>query len=236
MCARLSRLMLWLMLSLPSVGSVACGCPEGNIVMPSRNVTGDLRWRAGDATLSLDGHFSSSPSGDGISYDRATVPIGGEPGPALRTDLVLYAMSPGCHADATGARVCDRNLRVRLTVHGVALGAGSYGLDDTHANLELQVGNPTGAGQPCPDKPGLDGCTTNVTPEPAFVAYTAVSGSLVLSRLEEDCTDALRECALTAEGTFAISAATPAGDALELTSGIVGAQDTFMRRDPNTCD
>lgn len=238
MRARLSRLMLSLMLCLLSVGSAACGCPEGNIVVPSRNVTGDLRWRSGDATLSLDGHFLSSPSGEGISYDRATVPIGGEPAPAHRTDLVLEAMSPGCHADATGARLCDRNLRVRLTVHGVSLGAGSYGLDDTHAKLELQLGNPTTppGNAPCPGKPGLTGCNTNVTPEPAFVAYTAVTGSLVLSRLQEDCSDVLRECALTAEGSFAVSAATPAGDALELASGIIGAQDTFMHRDANTCD
>ena len=229
--------MLSLTLSLLSVGSASCGCPEGNIVVPSRNVTGDLRWRSGDAALSLDGHFSSSPSGDGIAYDRATVPIGGEPSPALRTDLVLSAMSPGCHPDTAGARVCDRNLRVRLTVHGVALGAGSYGLDDAHANLELQVGNPsTGGSGPCPDKPGLTGCSTNVSPEPAFVAYTAVSGSLVLSRLEQDCTDVLRECGLTAAGAFELSAATPAGDALELTSGIVSAQDTFMYRAANTCD
>jgi hypothetical protein len=228
----------WLMVCLLSVVSVGCGCPSGNSVEAERNVSGLLRWQSGDQAQIFDGHFLSSPrSGDGISYDRATIPMTGDPPPALPTDLVLFAMAPGCHTDATGASICDRQLRVRLTVHGVARGAASYPLDDAHAALELQVGDPFVAGHdPCPDKPYLTGCNANPTPDPPFVAYAALSGNLALSRLEEDCTDVLRECALAADGTFAVSASTPAGELVELTDGVVSASDSFNHRDANTCD
>src|SRR4051794_25279227 len=127
------RSSLWAVVSLLAVDAVACGCPGGNFVVPERSVTGDLSWQSADGAESLDGHFSSSPSGDGISYAHATVPVSGVAGPALPTDLVLFAMAPGCHAGATGARLCDRQLRMRLTVHDVAPGAASYALDDGHA-------------------------------------------------------------------------------------------------------
>lgn len=147
-------------------------------------------------------------------------------------------MSPGCHADATGSRICDRQLRFRLTVHGVARGAASYQLDDRHAALELQVGAPIVViPGPCPGKPGLNGCDTS--PEPPdlpFVAYTSLGGSLTLAGLEEDCTDVLSECALAADGSFALSASSPTGEIVDLTSGIVSASDSFNHRAENTCD
>lgn len=220
-----------------SVGLVACGCPAGNAVVAARTVAGDLRWQSADDAEVLDGHFLSSPSGEGISYDRATIPVSGASAPARPTDLVLLAMSPGCHADATGARTCDRNVRLRLTVHDVALGAAAYVLDDAHANLEVQVGAVVVPGHdPCPDKPDLMGCNSNPTPDPPFAPYTMMSGTLALSRLEQDCTDVLAACSLTADGSFTVSASTPEGALVELTSGTVSARDSFSHRDANTCD
>lgn len=45
---------LWVTISLLYFGSIGCGCPAGNFVVPARNVTGDLRWQSGDATETLD--------------------------------------------------------------------------------------------------------------------------------------------------------------------------------------
>jgi hypothetical protein len=215
----------------------ACGCPAGNAVVAARSVAGDLRWQSADGTEVLAGHFSSSPSGEGISYDRATIPMSGASAAPPPTDLVLLAMSPGCHADATGARICDRNIRVRLTIHDVAPRPAAYVLDDAHANLEVQVGAVAVPGHdPCPDKPDLMGCNTNPAPDPSFVPYPIMSGTLTLSRLEEDCTDVLTACSLTADGSFTVSGSAPDGTLVELTSGSVSARDSFNHRDANSCD
>jgi hypothetical protein len=228
---------LMLVSLLLSVGLSACGCPAGNGVVAARTVAGDLRWQSPDDTEVLDGHFLSSPSGDGISYDRATIPMSGASAPALPTDLVLFGMSSGCHAGAAGARTCDRNLRVRLTIHDVAPGPATYVLDDAHANLEVQVGAVVVPGNdPCPDKPDLMGCNSHPTPDPPFVPYTMVSGTLALSRLDQDCTDVLDACSLTADGSFMVSASSPEGALVELTSGTVSARDSFNHRDANTCN
>lgn len=228
------RLDLLALGSLLPVVSLACGCPAGNRVLPERTVYAELLLQADGESLS--GHLLSSPSGDGIAYDRATIPASGVAGPASANDLVLLAMAPGCHPDATGATICDRTIRARLTVHGVAAGAASYVLDDENALLEVQVVPASTALSPCPDKPGLSGsCNVNPAADPPFVTATGLSGSLTLAGLSQDCTNVLQECALSADGLFALAATTPTGR-VELTSGTVTARDTLQYRAANTCD
>jgi hypothetical protein len=218
-----------------SVLAWGCGCPTGNVVVPARDVSFDLQLLAGGVPLT--GHGSSPPSGEGISFDRATIAIGGAAGPPAPGDLRLSAMSPGCHADATGAPVCDRMVRVLLTIHGVSKGAASYALDDRRAELELAVDAPPGGFGPCPGKPGLDGCVeADAGVSAPYVAQHGITGLLTMTHLAEDCSDVIAGCALAAAGTFDVSAQSAGGDTIVLASGAVTATDTFSYLDGTTCD
>jgi hypothetical protein len=217
-----------------SVVASGCGCPSGNVVVPARDVSFDLQMLAEGTPLT--GHGSSLPSGEGISFDRATIGGGAAAGPLAPGDLQLFAMSPGCHPDATGFAVCDRMVRVLLTIHGVTRGAASYSLDDERAELEIAVEAPPGAG-PCPGKPGLDGCAaTDAGASAPYVAQQGISGLLTMARLAEDCTDTIAGCALDARGTFDVSAQSAGGDTIALASGAVTAADTLSYQDGKTCD
>jgi hypothetical protein len=218
-----------------SVVALGCGCPTGNVVVPARDVTFDLQLLAGG--VQLTGHGSSPTSGEGISFDRATIAIGGGAGPPAPGDLRLSAMSPGCHADATGSPVCDRMVRALLTIHGVSKGAASYTLDDTRAELELAVDVPPAAFGPCPGKPGLDGCAeADAGVSSPYVAQHGITGLLTMTSLAEDCTDVISGCALAARGTFNLSAQGAGGDTIALSSGAVTATDTLSYLDGKTCD
>ncbi len=63
--------------------------------------------------------------------------------------------------------------------------------------------------------------------------YTGVQGQVSLSALAEDCTDVLSICALTAAGSFQLTATGPNGEALSLSTGTITAADTLMYR--GTC-
>jgi hypothetical protein len=218
-----------------SVVALGCGCPTGNVVVPARDVTFDLQLLAGG--VQLTGHGSSPTSGEGISFDRATIAIGGGLGPPAPGDLRLSAMSPGCHADATGSPVCDRLVRVLLTIHGVSKGAASYTLDDTRAELELAVDTPPTEFGPCPGKPGLAGCVqADAGVSAPWVAQHGIRGLLTMTHLAEDCSDVLAECALAASGTLDVSAQGAGGDTVVLASGAVTATDTFSYLDGKMCD
>jgi len=189
------------------------------------------------AGVQLTGHGSSPPSGSGISFDRATIAGAGDFAPPAAGDLLLFAMSPGCHPDSTGAAVCDRTVRILLTVHGVASGAASYTLDDAHAELGLAVDELPPATGPCPGKPGLTGCPSPDAGAPSrYVAQTGIGGLLTMPRLAENCTDAIASCALDADGTCAVTTGRAGGHPVGLTSGTVGAADTFSYQDGTTCN
>ena len=219
---------------LLSALAFGCGCPSGNVVVASRDVTFDLQMLEGDARLT--GQGSSPPSGEGISFDRATIAGGAVAGPRAPGDLLLFAMSPGCHSDATGSAVCDRTIQVRLTIHRVAMGAASYVLDDQRAEMEIAVEVPPGTG-PCPGKPGLAGCAAaDASASAPYVAQHDIKGLLTMARLAEDCTDAIAGCALDARGTFDVSAQSAGGDTIALASGAVIAADTLSYQDGKTCN
>jgi hypothetical protein len=223
-----------LFLALAMVGLGCGGCPTGNLVVAARNVSFDLRMTAG--SVQLTGHGSSPPSGGGISFDRATITGAAPAAPRAQGDLLLFAMSPGCHPDATGSALCDRMIQVLLTVHGVTSGAASYKLDDTRAELQLAVDDLPATG-PCPGKPGLNGCAApDAGASGAYVAQTDISGLLTMVRLAEDCADAIAGCALDADGTFEVSAGSAGGDTIALASGDVTATDTLAYQDGKTCD
>jgi hypothetical protein len=197
-------------------------------------VSFDLRMLQGG--VQLTGHGSSLPSGEGISFDRATIAGGAAAGPRAPDDLLLVAMSPGCHPDATGTVVCDRRIRVLLTIHGVGGGAASYTLDDERAELQIAVEGPPETG-PCPGKPDLNGPSEADAGVPApYVAQDGISGLLTMARLVENCTDAIAGCALDARGTFEVSARSAAGDTIALASGAVTAADTLSYQDGKMCD
>jgi hypothetical protein len=197
-------------------------------------VSFDLQMLA--AGVSLTGHGSSPPSGAGISFDRATIAGAAPAGPPAPGDLLLFAMSPGCHPDATGAAVCDRAIEVLLTVHGVASGAASYPLDDTRAELQLAVDEIPAATGPCPGKPGLTGCAADAGALAPFVTQPGIAGLLTLTRLAEDCTDVIAGCALDVDGTFDVTARSTGGDTVALASGAVTAADTFSYQDGTMCN
>jgi len=214
-----------------SVLGLACGCPKGNVVVPLRNVSFDLQLWTADQLLTS--HGSSSPSGDGISFDRTTIYISGPQTPTpLPDDLLLYSMSPGCHPDDSGAAVCDWEIRSRLTIHGVKAGPATIYLDDQRAELLLSVMmTPPPATGPCPGKPGLYGCPIDGgTADAPYVPYTNLNGQVVLTVLDENCTQALSTCALTAQGTFALTATGPGVEVVSLAAGTLTAADTFMYR------
>ena len=211
---------------------IACGCPKGNVVVPAREVTFDLQLQTSE--VSLAGHGSSPPGGSGISFDRATIAIPDpQATPPLLDDLVLYSTSPGCHPDSSGSSTCDWDVRSRLTVHGVATGPAAIDLDDQRARLELSaVMTAPPATGPCPGKPGVTGCTVDggETGAPAYVAFSDLSGQLSITGLAENCTDALSSCALTAQGTFSLTAMGPDEEMVSLVAGSMTAADTFVYR------
>jgi hypothetical protein len=232
------RPLLFLGASALSVAfGVGCGCPRGNLVIPARDVTFDLNLQA--AGTQLTGHGSSQPDGEGISFDRATITVGGAETPApAPSDLVLFAMSPGCHADASGATTCDRIIQILLTVHHVDAGAASFDLDDSRARLALEVAPAVSATGPCPGKDAGAGvmCGSSGAANDWFVPYTGIRGHLTVARLAEDCTDVIAACALAADGTFDVTAASANGDTVELASGTLTAADSFSYRDGNSCN
>jgi len=219
----------WIVLG--SVLGLACGCPKGNVVVPARNVSFDLQLWTADQMLT--GHGSSPPAGDGISFDRATIvtPDPQTP-PPLPDDLVLYSMAPGCHPDDSGTAVCDWDIRSQLTVHGVMAGPALINLDDQRAELLLSaVMTPPPATGPCPGKPGIYGCPADGGGATvAYVPYTNLTGQLALTALAENCTQALSSCALTAQGTLALTATGPGAEAVSLGAGTLTAADTFIYR------
>ena len=232
-----STLAILLAASLSTLG-LGCGsCPTGNAVEPAREVTFDLHLQLVGGAL-LTGRGSSPPDGEGLSFDRTTIAVGGaQVPPPASNDLVMFAMTPSCHPDSTGATVCDYLLRSWLIVHQVAPGTSSIELDDSRAALALSV-TPvvTGSTGPCPGKPGLSGCPTTTSPDGPMVAYTGIAGHLDLSELSQDCTDVISSCALAAAGSFTVSASTPQGDAVELASGSLTAADTLVYQDHNSCN
>jgi hypothetical protein len=194
------------------------------------------------AAETYTGHATSPPSGQGIAFDRATIPETGG-GPKSATDLVLYTMSPGCHPDATGATVCDWGFDVLVTIHGVGPDPSlplTVAIDDSSAAVQVTSQPPPVLG-PCTDKPGLEdaGVKCSVVSDSSTqtgtsdATYTGLQGLLTLTQLAEDCTDVLSVCALTAQGAFELTGTGPGGEALSLTSGTVTAADTLMYRD--TC-
>jgi len=219
-----------------AVLGLGCGCPKGNLILPARDVSFDLQTVV--AGVQLTGHGSSPPSGAGISFDRATILAGdGTAGMPAPGDLLLFAISPGCHPDTTGPSVCDRLIRILLTVHGVANGAGSYTLDDARAELKLAVDEVAPATGPCPGKPGVTGCAVADAGTPApYVSQTGIAGSLAMTRLAEDCTDVITSCALNAEGTFDLTAGSVGGDTVALRTGAITAADTFSYEDGSICN
>jgi hypothetical protein len=91
---------------------------------------------------------------------------------------------------------------------------------------------------PCTGKPGVDGgLCVDVSDSGAStdkeVTYSAIQGQLILTNLDENCTDVLSICALTAAGTFQVSATGPEGEALSLSAGTLSATDTLTYR--HTC-
>lgn len=218
--------------------SVACApsCPTGNVVVPARDVSFALQLQTADGPLTS--HGSSPPDGEGISFDRATIVVADPQGSPLASgDLGLYSLSPGCHPDSAGNAVCDRDIRIRLTIHGVMTGVTSVDLDDQRAQLQMSVA-PTGspATGPCPGKPGLTGCAADggQAGTGTYVSTSGLTGHLDVTQLAEDCTGVLSSCALAAQGTFELSAMGPSGEPVKLSSGTLTAADTLMAR--TSCD
>ncbi|HEY6475682.1 MAG TPA: hypothetical protein VI456_03820 [Polyangia bacterium] len=214
-----------------------CACPKGNVVVASRDV-GFVFQLSTPAEIYM-GQGTSPPSGDGIEFDRATLPVMDPDKPAASaTDLVLHALAPGCHPDTTGAVVCDWSFDVFATIHGVNPHAGlplTIDLDDSSASVKV-AGSPPPVLGPCPDKPGLADagvkCAVPSDAGPAaFVTYEGLQGQMTLTELAENCTNVLSICALTAQGTFQLTGVGPNGEALSMTSGTLLAADTLMYRD-----
>jgi hypothetical protein len=204
------------------------------VVVPAREVTFALRLQLADALRT--GHGSSPPDGEGISFDRATIPVTGTDAKATAPDdLVLYAMSPGCQVDAAEITTCDRDVRLRLAVHHVTPGAASIALDDARAQLAVAVALPASV-VPCPPKNGVSPGGCSVTAAAPFAAYTGIRGQLTLAHLAEDCTDVIGACALSADGTFDLTGTSAAGDTVELASGALSAADTLSYQDGNSCN
>jgi hypothetical protein len=220
---------------LSSAIGLACGCPTGNIVVPEREVSFNLRLQTGNGLLA--GHGSSPPGGQGISWKRAT--LEGSTQPPLKDDLVLFSMSPGCHADATGSTVCDYGIRTSLIVHGVMAGPAAIDLDDQRAALKVSVEMipAISASGPCPGKPELNTCPLDPQPMPTpdVSSYTGLMGHVTITELGEDCTHVISSCSLGAQGTFDLSATGPNGETIELASGALTATDTFMYSDSSSC-
>jgi|GEM_PF-5963909 len=229
------------LLSLMALSAGAgCGCPQGNAVEAARSVQADFQLAS--PTVPYTGHASSRPGGTSIAFDRSTILQGSSPGPASRTDLALYLMAPGCHPDESGSMICDWSFDLVVTVHGVPARPTlplTIGLDDQSAAVQVNSQfHPAPVYGPCPDKPGLDdagvSCVVSTDPPASGdVPYSSVQGQLTLTTLDENCTDVLSSCALTAAGTFQLAATGPAGEALSLNAGMIAAADTLAYR--KTC-
>lgn len=217
-----------------SMTALGCGCPRGNLIVPTRDVSFDLQLLT--AGVELTGHGLSPPSGEGISFDRATISASEAGGPPAPGDLLLFSVSPGCHPDATGASICDRWVRVLLTVHGVTIGGGSYILDDSHAELQVAVDEVVAAPRPCPGKPDLTGCTPDAGPPAPYVAQTGIQGVLTMDHLAENCFQVIAACALNAVGAFEVTAGSASGDTVTLAAGRVTAEDSFSYQDGTMCN
>jgi hypothetical protein len=229
------RLSSWTTIPLAlSVTALGCGCPRGNLVVAARNVGFDLQLMT--AGTELTGHGLSPPGGEGISFDRATISAGEAGGPPAPGDLLLFSISPGCHPDATGASLCDRTVRVALTVHGVTSGGGSYTLDDAHAELRVAVDEVVAALRPCPGKPGLTGCAADAGAPAPYIAQTGIQGALTIEHLAENCWDVIAACALNAVGGFQVTAGSASGDTVTLAAGTVTAEDSFSYQDGTICN
>jgi hypothetical protein len=223
--------------SAPLFGCAPCG--EGDLVEPDRSVGFELRHQSQSQILAGPG--SSAPTGLAISFDRATIPITGQAPPASASDLVLTAQAVGCHLDADNQRLCDQNVDVRLTVHDVKPGAATVVLDDQRATLEVDIADmvvPTG---PCPDKmiPGVKCASAEDharVKDTGLVAYRGIQGQLVVSALAVDCGHVLTYCLLQTSGTFALTAAGPKGEAVQLSSGAFMAADQRRARPPEACN
>jgi len=222
-----------------SVGA-GCACPQGNAVEAARLV--QAGFQLASSTVAYTGNASSRPGGGAIAFDRSTILEGSSPGPASRTDLAVYMMAPGCHPDASGATICDWSFDLAVTVHGVPPHPTvplTIALDDRSAAAQVNGQfHPTPVYGPCPDKPGLAdagvSCVVSTDPPASgYVPYSGIQGQLTLTSLDENCTDVLSVCALTAAGTFELAATGPAGESLSLSEGTIAAADTLMYR--QTC-
>jgi hypothetical protein len=223
------------LLSVLLVLGVGCGCPKGNEVVASRDVS--FGFQLVTAADTYAGHADSPPSGEAIAFDRATLTSSPDGPTAGADDLLLYALAPGCHADDTGAKICDWGFRIYVTIHGVGRLPNlppAIAVGDTSAAVNV-VGEPPPVPEPCPDKPELAdvGGTCNISTPEAPVAYHGLAGQFVLTELAEDCTDVVSICALTAQGSFHLTAVGPNGEALSATDGALVAADSLMYRD--TC-
>ena len=232
-------------LLLAGLGCGGSTCPKGNVVVALRDVSFAMQLQGGEGTLT--GNGSSPPNGEGIAFDRATLPTSAGEGPSPgQDDLVLHAWSPGCHGEAAGNPVCDQTFKLYLTIHGVAVHPNLplvLALDDQRAQLSLLVEASSGAMGACgSDKPGVADSGTKCSAildaggasSPHYAVYTSLRGQINLTQLAEDCTDALSSCALAAQGTFQLTAAGPNDETLTLTAGSLTATDTFRYRD--TCE
>lgn len=215
------------------VATGGCTCPKGNAVTASRDVAADFQLVT--ATQTYTGHATSPPSGQGIAYDRATIPTLDSPtAPARGTNLALYTMSPGCHPDATGTVVCDWAFAVAVTIPGVGPSPAlplTIALDDATATVRVD-GTPPPILGPCPGKPDTGSKCPVVTDASTddgtdSATYTGLQGQVTLTQLAEDCTDVLSICALTAAGTLQLTATGPNGEALSLSAGTIAAADTL---------
>jgi hypothetical protein len=215
-----------------------CQCPDGNAVDAVRYVAADFQLDT--STVAYASKAQSAPGGGAIAFDRATIVAGGSAGPATASDMVLYLMAAGCHPDESGAAVCDLQFDLALTIHDVSRHPSlplTVALDDRSAALRLESSS-SPVQVPCTGKPGVDGGLCSGGPDPGAppdkeVFYSGIQGQLILTSLDENCTDVLSICALTAAGTFQASATGPDGEALSLTAGSITAADTLMYR--HTC-
>jgi hypothetical protein len=210
---------------LPLLAPGCVHCPEGDVIEANRQITFDVRHQA--AGLTLAGQGSTGPSELAIAFGRATVV---SPPPAPPGDLVLDGDAVGCHADAAGQRVCDRNVEVRLIVHDVGPAPASIDLDDQRADLEVRVATMLVATGPCPGKEELGGkCPTDEdrakVVDSGTVSYQGIRGRFDIERLELDCDHVVSTCGLQARGTFSVTATAPDGALIELSSGTFSAAD-----------
>ena len=161
----------------------------------------------------------------------------GLPPPKSPDDLVLTSEAVGCHADATGARVCDRRVELRMTVHHVPAGAGSIELDDARAQLEAGLANIVAPSGPCPGKMTEGKCLSDadvaMQMATGLLAYQNIRGRLELCRLEVDCAGVIPPCLLQASGGFDLTATGPQAAAMQITAGTLEAAD--QRRPPGSC-